>query len=524
MKLKGLLLSLNLFASILAMGQSIMFDYSYDYIPSSGGCRADFYQSPDSGFVIASIADVVTGPYVFRTDKFGVVKWSRSYPSDTSLSTWISIAPCFDNGTIVCTSKHTVSCVSGDCFSIAIFKLDYNGTLLWAKEITEPTGRLNGGNIQQTTDSGYMVTGIINDDYYLAKLNSNGNMVWDKSYDHLNQKEALASAQQTSDGGYVLAGTTLIGRASNVFVVKTDNLGNQQWNKEYTWGLEENELYDFHQVFGGGYICTGLTEDSLSGRAYHSFVMELSSNGSVNWARVYRPTFFDYGCAIDEAHGGGYICVMDIGTTNGLQRALAKLNGNGTVQWMRQYDFGANPTFTVHRTSDGGYASTSIWGGGLKMLKTDGQGNTITCHDSLFFPETEFLAPVISSALTVGSGGSLQTINLTDSIIVTTHHYSCPETPLELSIPNVFSPNGDGLNDIFFIHLVGYKKYHIKIYNRWGAEVFRSDDINQQWNGLSFNSGEEVSDGTYYCVVSVYNPNTGEEENYKGYLTLLRHQ
>lgn len=73
-------------------------------------------------------------------------------------------------------------------------------------------------------------------------------------------------------------------------------------------------------------------------------------------------------------------------------------------------------------------------------------------------------------------------------------------------LPNVFTPNGDGSND-FFTPLHPYKfvqSIDIKIYNRWGTEVFHTFDPQILWNGISSQSNMPCSDGVYYYVCIVY--------------------
>ncbi len=73
-------------------------------------------------------------------------------------------------------------------------------------------------------------------------------------------------------------------------------------------------------------------------------------------------------------------------------------------------------------------------------------------------------------------------------------------------LPNVFTPNGDGSND-FFTPLHPYKYVNsidIKIYNRWGAEVFRTFDPEILWDGTSVQTKQPCSDGVYYYVCIVY--------------------
>jgi gliding motility-associated-like protein len=74
---------------------------------------------------------------------------------------------------------------------------------------------------------------------------------------------------------------------------------------------------------------------------------------------------------------------------------------------------------------------------------------------------------------------------------------------LGVFIPNAFSPNNDGLNDIFFI--VGYPivKCEFWIYNRWGEEVFHSNQIENGWNGKFPNSDITLPQDVYSYTVDI---------------------
>ena len=53
-----------------------------------------------------------------------------------------------------------------------------------------------------------------------------------------------------------------------------------------------------------------------------------------------------------------------------------------------------------------------------------------------------------------------------------------------IAIPNIFSPNGDGLNDTFHVlHFCQFDPFTMHIYNRWGEKVFESHDIAKGWDG-----------------------------------------
>ena len=86
----------------------------------------------------------------------------------------------------------------------------------------------------------------------------------------------------------------------------------------------------------------------------------------------------------------------------------------------------------------------------------------------------------------------------------------------EIFIPNVFSPNGDGINDFFFPQGVNFNIKSIKIYNRWGQEIFITVD---PWDGNV--NGKKASLGNYYVVMSYFD-SKGELNFYNGSLMLVR--
>jgi len=89
-----------------------------------------------------------------------------------------------------------------------------------------------------------------------------------------------------------------------------------------------------------------------------------------------------------------------------------------------------------------------------------------------------------------------------------------------LIIPNVFTPNGDGFNDIFNVEASGMTDFHLQIFNRWGSLLFESTSPAVQWDGRTL-SGTEATDGTYFYVL-VARSNKKDYSSH-GCLTLLRH-
>ncbi len=87
-----------------------------------------------------------------------------------------------------------------------------------------------------------------------------------------------------------------------------------------------------------------------------------------------------------------------------------------------------------------------------------------------------------------------------------------------LGIPNLISPNGDGINDVWNIFNVEtYPGTSVMIFNRWGSKVWESSDYQNDWNGTAEN-GNELPDGTYFYVIQV----GGSDRVFKGDVNILR--
>jgi gliding motility-associated-like protein len=96
-----------------------------------------------------------------------------------------------------------------------------------------------------------------------------------------------------------------------------------------------------------------------------------------------------------------------------------------------------------------------------------------------------------------------------DSVIITVEG---------LVIPSGFSPNGDNINDTFEIKgIASFEKVSLKVLNRWGEEVFASDNYQNDWNGIS-KSGSELPNDTYYCVIE----SPILEKTHTGYIIINR--
>lgn len=113
--------------------------------------------------------------------------------------------------------------------------------------------------------------------------------------------------------------------------------------------------------------------------------------------------------------------------------------------------------------------------------------------------------------------------------IIGTDQYGCRDTAyVHLGIdytmfeyvPNAFSPNGDGRNDVFSIkHMHFQKLIEFRIFNRWGQEVYSAIDPNKGWDGTYQGVPQEI--GVYQYLIRIVTPE-GKQRTYKGDVSLIR--
>ena len=94
--------------------------------------------------------------------------------------------------------------------------------------------------------------------------------------------------------------------------------------------------------------------------------------------------------------------------------------------------------------------------------------------------------------------------------------------PISLYIPNSFTPNNDGINDVFQVQGDGIESYELIVFNRWGDVVYRSTDLGDVWEGDVQNGKDYYAiDNTYNYLVKLKGYNTDAFEQ-SGTITIIR--
>jgi len=124
-----------------------------------------------------------------------------------------------------------------------------------------------------------------------------------------------------------------------------------------------------------------------------------------------------------------------------------------------------------------------------------------------------------ATSLLINKGGSYTLTvsnecgSYSNSIIVT-------QGDCQLNMPNVFTPNNDGINDIFRVKYPQFiKLFHMMVFNRFGEKVFDTHNAGEGWNGKLNSIDQPI--GIYVWIISLTD-NNGIAETYKGTISLIR--
>lgn len=115
--------------------------------------------------------------------------------------------------------------------------------------------------------------------------------------------------------------------------------------------------------------------------------------------------------------------------------------------------------------------------------------------------------------------------------LVVTSEYGCKDTIVksifvgedyELFVPSAFTPNGDGLNDVFQPKGYGITKYELQIFDRWGEKIYATNDFTQGWNGNYQKRGDNiVEEGVYAWRITLTNV-FGKSNELTGNVTVMK--
>lgn len=267
---------------------------------------------------------------------------------------------------------------------LILIKLTHNGEIQWEKTFGG-NGHDIGYSVKQTRDGGYIIAGETSSfgngfQVYLLKTDSNGNPIWQKTFGEIYQ-DGARSVLQLDDEGYIIAGLTDLSGFGNfdAYIIRTDSTGNLVWEKTYG-GNNAEWIEEIQETNDSGFILVGRTYVSGNGDIY---LIKTTNNGETLWTKTYGGANEDYGFSVQQVHNG-YIITGHTSSygAGGYDFYLVKTDLVGNILWQKTFG-GADDdyAYSVQQTSDSGYiivGSSLSFGTGLTdiyIVKTDSTGN-----------------------------------------------------------------------------------------------------------------------------------------------------
>jgi hypothetical protein len=256
-------------------------------------------------------------------------------------------------------------------------------------------GNYNDGAwaVQATYDGGYIIAGHtssrgMGSDLFVVKADENGTEEWSDIFGGSGEDLGY-SIKQTGDGGYVVVGSTKSFGIGDelLWLIKLNPDGYKLWDRTFGGFVSSpgDGGWSVDETFDGGYIITGYTKSHGSG-AKDLWILKTDSSGRKVWDKTFGGSKDDVGMSVLRTDDDGYIFTGRTGSygTGNADIWLLKTNSIGDQIWNRTYgskkeDIG----FQVVKAEDNGYlivgrTEPNSGKGSLTILiKTDGEGQKL---------------------------------------------------------------------------------------------------------------------------------------------------
>ena len=344
-------------------------------------------QTFDNGYIITgkteSLGNGESDIWLVKTDYRGNEESNQTFggvENDEGYSIYITN----DNGYIIAGSTYSFGSGLSDFW---IIKTDSNGNEEWNRTF-------GGGSydcarsIQQTTDNGYIIAGYTwsfgngQTDMWLIKTDQNGNEEWNQTFGGIWHDRGFSVPQPSGDGSIIARWTSSFGNGDDdAWLIKTDSQGNEEWNQTFGGSLMD-QGFDVQITYDGGYVITGFTK-SFSGQS-DIWLIKTDQNGNEEWSQTYGGNDSEHGNSVQQTVDGGYIITgytesFGIGLRNVW---LLMTDSNGNEIWNNT--IGPSIGNSVQQTSDNGFIITGQIslsypnsGSNFGLIKTDPNGNTV---------------------------------------------------------------------------------------------------------------------------------------------------
>ncbi len=360
-----------------------------DFIKTMGGSLNESFQSidktNDGGYVVLGQVQSNDGDIQIKTDTsfdFWIVKfdnnstleWQKVFGGSGN-DRGQSIVATADGGYAILGYSNSNDRDVSENFGnddFWVLKLDSNGNIIW-ETVLGFAGVDRGYKIVQTSDNGYLITGVLDvsasngegnskisaskhagGDYWAIKLNIDGTKEWSRFFGG-SFTDTPYNVVETDDNNYVVVGSSDSDDVDiknnkgtyDFWVVKISNEGDLLWEKSFG-GSQIDEAWGIVSSNDGNYIIAGDTRSNdqditENAGASDILIIKISTEGDLIWQKTLGGTSFDACRSISKTNDGGFLIAGstrsldgDLSQNNGQNDALvAKLNENGDLEWQK---------------------------------------------------------------------------------------------------------------------------------------------------------------------------------------------
>ncbi|MHC1708038.1 MAG: T9SS type A sorting domain-containing protein [Bacteroidales bacterium] len=223
-------------------------------------------------------------------------------------------------------------------WSAGLIKIDSTATVEWSREYygLPGPGTLQFNKMNSTLDSGLVFAGNVynasggNTDGFCLRTDVEGDTVWARAIHRNSENIFINDVQQASDSGFILAGNI---ESDEIIAVKLDKAGNYEWSTSLVLGNNINLCSSVTQVPDGGFVFIGNIMYSPPMETYFVLI-KINSDGTVDWSKKYYHTTTDWGSANDViALDGGLLCLLFVDN----KITLMKTDWEGNYLWNKSY-------------------------------------------------------------------------------------------------------------------------------------------------------------------------------------------
>lgn len=276
--------------------------------------------------------------YLIKTDSTGIVQWSQTF-GGTGTEYGYDLVETSDGGLILVGSTTSSGAGGRDVYLI---KTDSGGVETWSQTYGGSSND-EAFSVREIYDKGFVICGTTasygtNGDIYLIRTDSLGDTTWTKTYGG-GAGDAGAAVRVTSDSGFVIVGTTGSYGAgySSIYLIRADSVGDTLWTANYG-GSRADLGFTVEEISDLGFIIGGATAPAGE-NFYDAYIIRTDSLGVTAWDSAYGGIYEDRAYSVKQTSDGGFIMG---GTTEGsgarkIDIYFLKIDGGGNTEWDRAY-------------------------------------------------------------------------------------------------------------------------------------------------------------------------------------------